>query len=429
MIENFNVKLDDDYLLREIPCPHGLKEKWVGAMVDGSGRGENYSAAIRLDFSSGCDTEKLLHTIIKVLSLNPILAGQFKIINKKLVTFVPSSEALYISLYNKIKSQITVELNDEIFKKSTIHLKSPENVGLRIAYSKKEVGTSVWIGFWTFTCDGISIDILVKDIINMYNNEEINENNNWIKIINSRDFTKVKNTLNDSEIYSQKGPYGVDNVRNTPINSKGNCKNIDFHTNILTKDINLIAKNLRITPFALMFGVFQNAIIHLSNASRIVTGVPYINRISTEESECIGPFSNTIPILTERKSTNQISKEFLKHTQKNLLIASKRQNINTNELYPKGITPRNVDYVLPFPQIFNAWNSQLSGKRIMLNNSESLKLHLIPNNTTRSGFELTLNSNSSTISGHIDVDVDAYGSLILDFQKKMKRDLKKLISN
>lgn len=426
MVENFNVTIDDYCPLKAITCPENLKEKWVGAMIDDSGHGENYSAAIRIDFSSGCDTEKVLYSIIKVLSLNPILAGQFRIINTELIAFVPTQESLYEALKNKIKNQNNIELNDEIFKKSTIHLSSPENIGLRLAYSKKEKGISIWIGFWTFTCDGVSIDILIKNIVNAFNNEEINRNN-WVDLINNSKSVEEKITLIDSEIYSQRGPYGIDSVRETSINSIGVSKNIFFDTGVLTKDVNLVAKNLRITPFALMFGIFQNAIIHLSQVPRIITGVPYINRTSTEEIKCIGPFSNTIPILTERKSTKQISTNYLKDIQKNLIIASKRQNISANKFYHTGTSPRNVDYTLPFPQIFNAWNSQLSGKSINLNNSETLQLHLLPNDTTRSGFELTLDSNNSNISGHIDVDTDAYGSIISDFKGKVREDLKNLI--
>lgn len=425
MIGNFNVTLDD-CPLKAIPCPENLKEKWVGAMVDNSGHGESYSAAIRIDFSPGCDTDKVLYSIIKVLSSNPILAGQFRIINKELMAFVPTQESLYEALNNKIKNQTNIKLNDEIFKNSTIHLSSPENIGLRLAYSKKEKGISIWIGFWTFTCDGISIDILIKNIVNAFNNEEI-DRNNWVDLINNRKSKEEKITLIDSEIYSKKGPYGIDKIRETPINSIGVSKNIFFDTGISTKDVNLVAKNLRITPFALMFGTFQNAIMHLSRVPRIITGVPYINRTSTEESECIGPFSNTIPILTERKSTKRISKNYLKDVQKNLIMASNRQNISANRLYYKETSPRNVDYTLPFPQIFNAWNSQLSGKSISLNNTETLKLHLLPNDTTRSGFELTLDSNKSNISGHIDVDIDAYGSIISDFKEKIREDLKNLI--
>ncbi|WP_368667791.1 condensation domain-containing protein [Staphylococcus haemolyticus] len=121
-----------------------------------------------------------------------------------------------------------------------------------------------------------------------------------------------------------------------------------------TKDVNLVAKNLRITPFALMFGTFQNAIMHLSRVPRIITGVPYINRTSTEESECIGPFSNTIPILTERESSKRVSKNYLNDVQRNLIMASNRQSISANGFYYKETSPRNVDYTWPFRQNFNA---------------------------------------------------------------------------
>ena len=62
----------------------------------------------------------------------------------------------------------------------------------------------------------------------------------------------------------------------------------------------------------------------------------------------------------------------------------------------------------------------------MLNDREWLELNLLPNNTTRSGFELTLSANKKYISGHIDVDVDAYGSIIPMFKEKMINDLKNL---
>ncbi|MBM6078040.1 hypothetical protein H6L55_11485, partial [Staphylococcus epidermidis] len=69
MIKNFNVIIDDENPLQEVLCPENLKEKWIGAMIDSSGNGENYSAAIRLDFSPNCNIDRILHSIIKVLSL------------------------------------------------------------------------------------------------------------------------------------------------------------------------------------------------------------------------------------------------------------------------------------------------------------------------------------------------------------------------
>ncbi|MBM6082613.1 condensation domain-containing protein [Staphylococcus epidermidis] len=426
MIKNFNVIIDDENPLQEVLCPENLKEKWIGAMIDSSGNGENYSAAIRLDFSPNCNIDRILHSIIKVLSLNPILASQFKIINKELIAFVPTSDVLYKSLINSINNINDSEVNDKVFKESTKFLKSPKQNGLRFAYSKKHKIISVWIGFWTFTCDGMSIDILIKDIIKTYNGEKLVENNTWTKVIDTKDFLYKKDSLNDLDIYIKKGPYGIDNVRNTHITSKGSCKNINFNTHILTKDINLIAKRFRVTPFTIMFGIFQNTIIHLSDVSKIVTGVPYTNRRSSKEISCIGPFSNTIPIITEKNKTDKINREFFLRIQKKLILASERQNISPNKYYPKDISPRNVDYILPFPQIFNAWNSQQAGKKIMLNDREWLELNLLPNNTTRSGFELTLSANKKYISGHIDVDVDAYGSIIPMFKEKMINDLKNL---
>ncbi|MDW6003519.1 condensation domain-containing protein [Vibrio mangrovi] len=372
-----------------------LKEKWTGAMLDQSGSG--YCGSLRLDFSS-CDEKEVVIAVAKTLSRHPILAARFVISDGDLVGSAPTEEELFHWLEQSLSSEGGT-LDDKTFV-DTI----PNSVnwpGLRVAKGKREDVIYIWIGFWTFTCDGTSIDLLVEEIIQRLQGKHTELTLPW-RGYEQKQSISIDPSLKQ-EIYPTKGPYGVDAIANLTVNSNSEGESFPFSLSVNTDQVRQLAREYRVTPFMLTFAAFQKALSEVTNLSTVITGVPFSNRLSAYEFRAVGPFSSTIPVTTTYDTSHSFLED-IRSANDALMKASKRQRVTSSQLYPNGISPRSADYSLPFAQIFNAWNSKKNNQLIYLENKRSVKLTLLHNSTARSGFEITLDDSDPVAFGRIDMN-------------------------
>ncbi|SFU55582.1 Condensation domain-containing protein [Clostridium sp. DSM 8431] len=420
--------MNQNYLLQNIECdmikiPSTpiLKEKWIGAMLDQTGR--NYSGALRIDFSKKCNKEKVFEAVSKTLAHYPILAATFKLEEENIVGYTPKEDVLV----EAIKEQLSINnegLTDEEF--ITYSGRKAYEPGLRIASSVNETGIHIWIGFWVFTCDGISIDIIIKEIADRYCGKVIKRGKSWTEYVSEKKSESLKKDVDGEKIYSKPGPYGIDAVNLSKSNSRVRTKSIPFSSSIELDKLKEAAKFYRVTLFSILFGAFQRAISRISKVDRVVTGVPFVNRSQIGDYQVVGPLSNTIPIAINTKIDKPF-KAILRDIQKEIIIAAGYQDVEVSALYPKGISPRNVNYELPFPQLFNAWNSKSEGEKILLDDNNYISTKLLHNDTCRVGFEITINEKNKFVSGRIDLDVDAYGDYKELLVRYMMEDLQSIL--
>ncbi|MEE3652790.1 MULTISPECIES: condensation domain-containing protein [unclassified Brenneria] len=402
--------------LIDIPCTTGLREKWIGAMLDQTGRA--YSGAFRLDFSSGCKPEKVLSAVVETFARHPVLAARFDIECDTLVGRAPSESMLYEILQLHLcttQSGIT----DESFL--AYRSKRASEPGLRIASTMDDEGLHVWIGFWVFTCDGASIDLLVEDIAHFYRGEPASSSRYWQEYARKEIFLTSKRVISNRDklaAYPEAGPYGIDALRATSPGTIGQMQSIRFNSKIARRKLYASAKACRITPFVLLFSAFQHAISVVSGVTTIVTGVPFINRQRQHEHTIVGPVSTTVPVTTLHIPDEPFVTK-LNQFQRAVIDAAGRQDIEPSALYPEGVSARTAAYELPYPQLFNAWNSQREGVPIALDESEFMVLHLLPNDTCRVGFEITLDEHTEYISGRFDLDINSYGKYTKEILSQM----------
>ncbi|WP_338860874.1 condensation domain-containing protein [Xenorhabdus griffiniae] len=421
MYQNYLISSVDELPI-VVPSTVSLREKWIGAMLDKTGRA--YSGALRLDFSPGCVPERVFNAVVDTLIRHPVLAAQFDIEGDDLIGHAPNKTKLRNALWERLNYKHT-DITDEVFLAHQASRASEP--GLRIASVIDDTGIHVWIGFWTYTCDGASIDLLIEDIVQCYRDKS-GISKCWIEyahMVNTRVSKKVISLQERVEVYPEQGPYGLDAIRETPNGSVGVMQSVRFSTSVLRSSVLVYARACRITPFVLLFSIFQRAISMISGVATVVTGVPFINRKYSDEFTVVGPLSNTVPITTHHMPGELLPSMF-NRLQRDVIKASARQDIEPAALYPDGISPRTVAYELPFPQLFNAWNSRCDGTRIPLGNSEWMNLQLLPNGTCRAGFEITLDEHSEYISGRIDMDVNAYGMCVEQVIKQMIEDLESI---
>ncbi|CDG26624.1 MULTISPECIES: condensation domain-containing protein [Bacillus amyloliquefaciens group] len=409
-----------------VPSTAGLREKWIGAMLDKTGRA--YAGALRLDFSPSCESDKALNAVADTLARHPILAAHFQIEGDILVGYAPTESSLREVLREQMRTKHTGITNEAFLAHRARQSSEP---GLRLASVSDDNGLHVWIGFWTYTCDGASIDLLIEEIANRYLGKSLKSSRSWEEYAQMEVTQTVKQVLDSRtrvNVYPVPGPYGIDAVRATPRGTVGHTQSVRFDSPIPRSMVLTCARAYRVTPFVLLFAAFQRAVSAVSGVKTVVTGVPFANRRHPDDHTVVGPLSNTVPITTHHELGEPLV-AVLNQVQRAVIRAAERQNIETTALYPEGTSPRNVDYDLPFPQLFNAWNSQRDGTEISLGKTEWMYLRLLPNGTCRAGFEITLDEHSEYISGRIDMDVEAYDGQVEQVIEHMIKGLNSLNSN
>ncbi|OTA14356.1 Amino acid adenylation [Xenorhabdus vietnamensis] len=420
MYQNYLISFVGDSSI-VVPSTAGLREKWIGAMLDQTGKA--YAGALRLDFSPGCVPECVFNAIVDTLIRHPILAAQFDIEDDELVGRAPDKTELRGALWERLNLR-HMGITDEMFLAHRARRASDS--GLRITSVTDDTGIHVWIGFWTYVCDGASIDLLIEDIVQCYCGKPPRISKSWSEYAcmeNARISKRVISLQERLEVYSEPGPYGLDAIRETPHGSVGIMQSVRFSSSVLRSVVLAYARACRVTPFVLLFSIFQRAVSVVSRVTTVVTGVPFINRKSPDENVVVGPLSNTVPVTTHHNIPSESLPGMLNQLQRDVIRAAARQDIKAAAFYPDGISPRTVAYELPFPQLFNAWNSRCDGTRIPLGDTEWVDLQLLPNSTCRAGFEITLDEHSEYISGRIDMDVDAYGGCVEQVIKQMIGEL------
>lgn len=405
---------------QEIPVTPMLREKWIGAMLDQTGCA--YAGALRLDFSPRCVTEKVIDAVAATLARHPILAACFKLDGDALIGHAPAEDVLHKLILDHLHAEY-IGITDEMFL--AYRAKNASEPGLRLALTRDNDGLHVWIGFNTYTCDGASIDLLVEEISHRYLGKSVKLSQSWGDYAKTEIVKTAKRVVSAQDrldVYPLPGPYGLDAVRNTSSSSTGCMQSTRFDSSVLRRMLSDYARSHRITLFVLLFAAFQRAISAASGVETIVTGIPFVNRRHSDDYGVVGPLSNTVPVTTHHESGESLVAT-LDKVQRAVIKAAERQDVETSVLYPEGISPRTVKYDLPFPQLFNAWNSRCDGVPVSLGDSEHMVLNLLPNGTCRAGFEITLDEHTENISGRIDMNIDAYGDQADKVIEHMLRDL------
>ncbi|MHC8397825.1 condensation domain-containing protein [Pseudomonas sp. LB3P93] len=399
----------------------GLREKWTGAMLDQTGRA--YCGALRLDFSAECDQAQVFDAVAQTLARHPILAARFELEQEHLIGRAPTEQALRQALREQL-GQVQATLSDQDFL--AYRARHAGEPGLRIASAVDAAGLHVWIGFWIYTCDGASIDLLIDDITRYYRGLPPVSCTEWNDYCQGLHLPEQPvSTAQQLEIYPGTGPYGLDAVRSKNTSGKGRMQSLKFTAPVARSRVLDYAKTLRVTPFALLLAIYQRAISAVSGVATVVTGVPFANRPDAAAQTVVGPLSNTIPVSTRHEPDEPLA-TVVKRVQRAVINAATRQHIEPAALYPEGMSTRTAGFELPFPQLFNAWNSRSEGSRIDLGDNQWMSLQLLPNDTCRVAFEITLDEHNEHISGRIDMDADGYGEHAGQVIEQMIRDLQSI---
>ena len=188
--------------------------------------------------------------------------------------------------------------------------------------------------------DGTSLQILINEFCNMYNDELIQTSKIDYKdyciwesnFNNSNEYKKLeenwKKEFNNLEIPVINMPYDF------PISQKRSNDGNILHSTISSetfKQIELLSKKYNVTPYVFCLTAFYVFLYRYTGQNNIIVGSPISGRFSKDLENIIGMFVNNIPLNLEIHSNNTFE-ELLKQVQEKVLFAMQNQPYPYNDL-------------------------------------------------------------------------------------------------
>ena len=248
--------------------------------------------------------------------------------------------------------------------------------------------------------DGTSLEILIKDLCALYNNEETDN-----MLLNYKDFAVWENNNLKNNIFDEDKKYWINQfnneipILNLPTNhlrpAEKSFKGSKIYKTLnseLTTKIYKLSQKLGVTPYMILLSSYYILLSKYSSQDDIVIGSPIIGRDNPQLQNIIGMFVNTLPLRAKIDDSSKYI-DFLKKIKTLCLNSFEHQTYPLDELINNLDLPRDNSRNLLFDVLFTYQNNGL--KNINLDNIESkyyipdtkiskfdLSLEAIPNNDT-----------------------------------------------
>lgn len=214
--------------------------------------------------------------------------------------------------------------------------------------------------------DGTSLQILIKDLCALYNNDNLEKIN-----LTYKDFAVWENENINTEVFENSKNYWISQFNNDipvldiptnyPRPSKKSFEGAKIYKTLekdLTNNIYEMCKKLNVTPYMLLLSAYYILLSKYSRQDDIVVGSPIIGRNNSQLSNIIGMFVNTLPLCT-KIDDNICIKEFINNIKNMCLNAFKHQSYPLDEIVNNLNISRDVSRNPLFDTLFTYQNGGL----------------------------------------------------------------------
>ncbi|NOQ27796.1 MAG: amino acid adenylation domain-containing protein [Bacteroidales bacterium] len=333
------------------------------------------------------DIEKLNDTFRKLIRKHEILHTSFHIIDDNIVQKIEEPQFKSFE-YKEVSENMVLSIVKDAIKPFNVN----EYPFYRTMLLKIEENRHVlFFDMHHILTDGVSANIVVKDLVNIYEEKEIiplkfqyKDYSEWQnKLMNSEELINqekywLEKFNGDIPVLSMRSDFERPTERNI---SKANEIHFSIDEKQLKK-IKIIVANERSTLYSFLLTIYNILLHKYSGQNDIIIGSPVAGRSSIDLQNNIGAFINMVPMRNELNSDESFHELFKKVTT-NALNAFSNQDYPFEELLIKlgikGETNRNP----LFDNVFNFLNYNLE-------RGGNSQLEIIPYNTgfTFSKFDL-----------------------------------------
>ncbi|MBR3003100.1 MAG: amino acid adenylation domain-containing protein [Clostridia bacterium] len=403
------------------------------------------SAQKRIYYASKMSSKPLLYNISGGLLVRKILdENKIKNIFKKLINIHSSFKTCFKIIDNEPKQIIldNVSVDIKTYKKENIEPKDiidsfPKEfdfekaplVRVEIDYLDNEK-TLILIDSHHLILDGTSLNILIREFCDLYNNSEIE-----FEKIEYKDYTIWENDLLKSDKLKviEKNWLDAFNKKEIPIINlpydyalpqqktfNGNTITMKLDKEIFEK-ISILSKHYKISSNIFFLSVFYILLYKYTGQDRIIIGTPMSGRFNHDLENTIGMFVNNIP-LTKQINPNISFLDFVNEV-KNKIINTLADGIYPYDMFTKALNLSSTSSLFDVMFIYQSESTHLP-------KIENHKIKIIPATTKTAKYNLSMEIIPSTRRLNIEYNADLFEeNTINDIMKHYLFVLNNLMNN
>ena len=281
------------------PTSSAQKRMYYTSKISGK-KSVLYNISGGIIFDGNLNIQKLSHCFKILVHRHEALRTYFTFKNDEIVQVISDKVKFKIPTEHANNSNI-----DAIFKKFV----KPFNLGLaplfrvKLVYFKNNT-SMLLLDMHHIIGDGASLEILVKELCALYNNEDLPEKN-----IDYKDFAVWDNTQKVSDKFTKSKEFWLNNLSgDLPLldiqttyprpaiqSFEGSKYSITLDNEIYNK-ISHLAKSLEVTPYMLLLSAYYILLYKYSGQEDIIIGTPIANRNLKQLKNILGMFVNTLAL-------------------------------------------------------------------------------------------------------------------------------------
>ncbi|MEY8741452.1 condensation domain-containing protein, partial [Bacillales bacterium AN1005] len=296
-----------------------------------------YNIPVAFELSGHLDKVRIEGTFKKLIERHEALRTSFKTVNGEIVQIIQNDAIFNITECNETSNAIQEIISD--FVKPFILEDAPLFRVKLINLAEKKY---LLMDMHHIITDGLSMIILMKDFVRIYNGNEMTP----LKI-QYKDFSEWQHTFLQTEQMREIETYWGDMfsgelpVLNLPLDfdrpaiQSYDGKSIRFSLDEkTTKSLRRISKQTDSSMFMILLSAFYVQLAKYSNQEDVIIGTPSAGRIHSDLESVMGMFVNTLA-LRNNPCKNKSFSSFLKEVKENSLQAFENQDYQFEELLEK----------------------------------------------------------------------------------------------
>ncbi|MED3966050.1 non-ribosomal peptide synthetase, partial [Niallia taxi] len=296
-----------------------------------------YNIPVAFELSGHLDKVRIEGTFKKLIERHEALRTSFKTVNGEIVQIIQNDAIFNITECNETSNAIQEIISD--FVKPFILEDAPLFRVKLINLAEKKY---LLMDMHHIITDGLSMIILMKDFVRIYNGNEMTP----LKI-QYKDFSEWQHTFLQTEQMREIETYWGDMfsgelpVLNLPLDfdrpaiQSYDGKSIRFSLDEkTTKSLRRISKQTDSSMFMILLSAFYVQLAKYSNQEDVIIGTPSAGRIHSDLESVMGMFVNTLA-LRNNPCKNKSFSSFLKEVKENSLQAFENQGYQFEEFLEK----------------------------------------------------------------------------------------------
>lgn len=326
-----------------------------------------YNISIGLNATGMIKVEDLENVFRQLIKRHEVFRTSFEYRDNQIVQVIHNNVDFSIKVIDVSKDELDIDssiiLNkykDLIIKKFDLEKPPLIRVGLIRITPNKNI---VIIDIHHIISDGISVGIILKEMVRIYNQEKLEPLD-----FQSKDYIHIKNNYLREGRYKEQEDYWINKFNDEipilnmptdyprPVKQSFEGDHIRFElSKSMTKDLKRLSWNFKATSYILLFTAYKILLYRYTGQNDIIVGTSFMGRKDHKVKDLLGMYVNTVPIRTNVTGEDRFI-DLVDKIKKNIFEAHKNQSYPIGDLIDKLQIKRDLSRNPIYDTIFDFQN-------------------------------------------------------------------------